>query len=147
MIHSTKNDQYWLFWFWCFEKKIFLTESWKPILNFSSFSLMRLLRPAYVTFLKTGWWNSNAQTSGTCRYLHYSLKVVFSWPPRSSKYVKMSSNTLYVQYSIILSLYISIYRVNVYLCSLMHEPLLLDRTVCRTLYSMWHSFGYFSTVI
>ena len=23
----------------------------------------RLLRPAYVTFLKTGWWNSNVQTS------------------------------------------------------------------------------------
>ena len=28
-----------------------------------------------------------------------------------------------------------------------HGPLLLDRTVCRTLYSMWPSFGYFSTVI
>ena len=24
----------------------------------------RLLRPAYVTFLETGWWNSNFQTSG-----------------------------------------------------------------------------------
>ena len=45
----------------------------------------RLLRPAYVTFLKTGWWNSNAQTSGIYRYLHYNLNVVFSWPPRSSK--------------------------------------------------------------
>ena len=28
-----------------------------------------------------------------------------------------------------------------------HEPLLLDRTVCLPLYSMWPSFGYFSTVI
>ena len=28
-----------------------------------------------------------------------------------------------------------------------HEPLLLDITVCRTLYSMWPSFVYFSTVI
>ena len=27
-----------------------------------------------------------------------------------------------------------------------HEPLLLDRTVCLPLYSMWPSFGYFSTV-
>ena len=55
----------------------------------------RLLRPAYVIFLKTFWWNSNAQTSGTYRYLHYNLKVVFSWPPRSSKSVNMSWNTLY----------------------------------------------------
>ena len=28
-----------------------------------------------------------------------------------------------------------------------HEPLLVDRTVCLPLYSMWPSFGYFSTVI
>ena len=28
-----------------------------------------------------------------------------------------------------------------------HEPLLLDRTVCLPPYSMWPSFGYFSTVI
>ena len=32
-------------------------------------------------------------------------------------------------------------------CNIMHGPLLLDRTVCRTLYSMWPSFGYFSIVI
>ena len=55
----------------------------------------RLVRPACVTFLKTGWWNSNAQTSGTFRYLHYNLKVLFSWPLRSSKYIKVCSNTLY----------------------------------------------------
>ena len=54
----------------------------------------RLLRTGYVIFLKTFWWNSNAQTSGTYRYLHYNLKVVFSWPPRSSKSVNMSWNTL-----------------------------------------------------
>ena len=54
----------------------------------------RLLRPAYVTFLKSSWWNSNAQTSGTCRCLHYSLKVVFSWPPRSSKYINSGRKTL-----------------------------------------------------
>ena len=46
-------------------------------------------------FFEIGWWNSNAQTSGTCRYLQYNLKLVFSWPPRSSKYIKASSNTLY----------------------------------------------------
>ena len=28
-----------------------------------------------------------------------------------------------------------------------HETLLLDRTVCLPLYTMWPSFGYFSTVI
>jgi hypothetical protein len=50
---------------WCFEI-IVLTESWKPILNFSS---QRLLRSTHVTFLKTGWWNSNFQTSGIYRHL------------------------------------------------------------------------------
>ena len=29
----------------------------------------RLLRPVYVTFSETGWWNSNFQTSGIYRYL------------------------------------------------------------------------------
>ena len=28
-----------------------------------------------------------------------------------------------------------------------HEPLLLDRSVCLPLYAMWPSFGYFSAVI
>ena len=28
-----------------------------------------------------------------------------------------------------------------------HGPLFLDRTVCLTLFAMWPSFGYFSTVI
>ena len=61
---------------------------------YGTFFYRRLLRPAYVIFLKTFWWNSNAQTSGIYRYLHYNLKVVFSWPPRSSKSVNMSWNTL-----------------------------------------------------
>ena len=30
---------------------------------------------------------------------------------------------------------------------IVHGPLLLDRTVCRTLYSKWPSFGYFSVDI
>ena len=36
----------------------FFTDIWYPFCR-------RLLRPAYVTFLKTGWWNSNFQTSQT----------------------------------------------------------------------------------
>ena len=28
-----------------------------------------------------------------------------------------------------------------------HGPLLLDRSVCLPLFAMWHSYGYFSTVI
>ena len=55
----------------------------------------RLLRPAYAIFLKTFWWNSNAQTSGIYRHLHCNLNVLFRWPPRSSKSVNMSWNTLY----------------------------------------------------
>ena len=39
-------------------KTQFVTNIWYPFWQ-------RLLRPAYVTFLKPGWWNSNAQTSGT----------------------------------------------------------------------------------
>ena len=45
-------------------------------------------------FLKTGWWNPNAQASEIYRYLHYNLNIVFSWPPRSSKSVNMSWNIL-----------------------------------------------------
>ena len=79
-------------WSWWFghhrhQKSIFL-------LIYGTSFYQRLLRPGYVIFLKTFWWNSNAQTSGTYRYLHYNLKVVFSWPPRSSKSVNMSWNTL-----------------------------------------------------
>ena len=54
----------------------------------------RLLRPAYVTFLKTGWQNSNAPYSGIYRYFHLNLKVVFSWPQRSLLLIK-SRYTLY----------------------------------------------------
>ena len=49
----------------------------------------------YVTFLKTGWWNSNAQTSVTHWYLHYNQKVIFRWSPRPSKYIKTGRKTLY----------------------------------------------------
>ena len=54
---------------------------------------------AYVTFLKIDWRNSNAQTSEVFRYLHFNLKVIFSWPLRSSNYVKSSPNTLYCRYT------------------------------------------------
>ena len=59
------------------------------------FFYRRLLRPAYVTFLKTGWQNSNAPYSGIYKYLHHSLKVVFSWPQRSLLYVKSRWYTQY----------------------------------------------------
>ena len=55
----------------------------------------RLLRTAYVTFLKIGGWNSNAQTSEIDRYLLNNKKVVFSWPQSSSKYIKTGRKTLY----------------------------------------------------
>ena len=38
------------------------TEIWHP-------SCQRMLRLTYVTFLKTGWWNSNVQTLEIYRYL------------------------------------------------------------------------------
>jgi hypothetical protein len=55
----------------------------------------RLLRSGYVTFLKTGWWNSNDRTSEIHRCLYHYQKVVFRWPPRSSKYIKAIQKTLY----------------------------------------------------
>jgi hypothetical protein len=50
---------------WCFEKKNF----WQNHENSRWIFCWRLLRPAYVIFLKTGGWNSNAITSGIHRYL------------------------------------------------------------------------------
>ena len=49
---------------------------------------LRLLRSGYVTFLKTGWWNSNDHTSRIHKYLHPNQKVVLRGRPatRSSKY-------------------------------------------------------------
>ena len=86
--HRHHNDQYWSFFVeWIFKNPIFLQ-------IYGTSFYRRLLRPGYVIFLKTFWWNSNAQTSGIYRYLHYNLKVVFSWPLRSSKSVNMSWNTL-----------------------------------------------------
>jgi len=55
----------------------------------------RLLRSGYVTFLKTGWWNSNDRTSGIHRFLHHNQKVFFRGSQRSSKYIKVIWNTLY----------------------------------------------------
>ena len=54
------------------------------------------MRPAYVTFLKTGWWNSNDRTLGIHRCLHHNQKVVFRGSQRSSKYLKVIRNTLYI---------------------------------------------------
>ena len=38
----------------------------------------RLLRPAYATFLKTGWWNSNSLTSGIYSYLQIKSSLHIS---------------------------------------------------------------------
>ena len=56
----------------------------------------RLLRPAYVTFSKTCWWNSNAQASKIHRYFHFDQKLVFRWSPWSLKYIKTGRKTLYM---------------------------------------------------
>ena len=49
--------------FACFEKNIFWVELSNIILNFGTFFCRKLLSPANVTFLRTGWWNTNFQTS------------------------------------------------------------------------------------
>ena len=46
-------------------------------------------------FSKTGWWNSNAQTSKIHRYFNSDQKDIFSWPPRSLKYIKTRRKTMY----------------------------------------------------
>ena len=46
-----------------FWNKYFLLESWNIKLNFGTILSWRLLRPAYVNFLKNGGWNSNVQIS------------------------------------------------------------------------------------
>ena len=50
----------------------------------------RLLRSGYVTFLKSGWWNSNGRTSGIHRCLHHNQKVVF----RVSEVFKVSQSNM-----------------------------------------------------
>jgi hypothetical protein len=74
--------------------KMFFARIMKTRVEFPHLFYRRLLRPVFVTFLKTGWWNSNAQTSGVHWYLHFDLKVVFRWPPRSPKYIKSGWKTL-----------------------------------------------------
>ena len=71
-----------------YSKIQFFTDIWHPFCR-------RLLRPAFVIFLKIGWWNSNAQTSETHWCLHYNLKVIFRWSPRPLKYIKTGRKTLY----------------------------------------------------
>ena len=58
----------------------------------------RLLRPAYVIFLKTGQWNSNFQTSGIYRYLQ--AKSNLHIPICQSHFKRNSSmwNTLYLNF-------------------------------------------------
>ena len=48
-----------------FWKQIFFVKIMKYQVEFWTLLSWRLLRPGYVTFLKTGGWNSNFQTSWT----------------------------------------------------------------------------------
>ena len=57
----------------------------------------RLLRPAYVTFSKTWWWNSNAQTSEIHRYLNFDQNEGICVFLRSSKCIKSGRKTLYIR--------------------------------------------------
>ena len=63
--------------------------------EYCHFFCQRQLRPTNVTFLKIDWLNSNVPISWMCCYLFLNLKVNFSWPSWTSKYVKSSWNTLY----------------------------------------------------
>ena len=80
--HRHQNDQY--FCRMDHQKSNFL-----PI--YGTIFYRRLLRQAYVTFLKTQMPKPQKYTN---TYLHYDLNAIFSWFPRSSKNVKASSNTL-----------------------------------------------------
>ena len=101
VLFSQKTSWSWLFDHPCHQndqlKSLFVDWIFKnPIFHWCLVPCRRLLRPAFVIFLKIGWWNSNAQTSGTHWYLHYNLKVIFRWSPRPSKYIKTGQKTLYI---------------------------------------------------
>ena len=89
-LNSMIKGQILMFW-----KKIFFDIIMKIPLNFSNFSFGGWWGLPMSLFLKTGWWNSNDRTSGIHRCLYHNQKVVFRWPPRSSKYIKAIRNTLY----------------------------------------------------
>ena len=55
----------------------------------------RLLRPVYVTFSETGWWNSNFQTSGIYRYLQAKSNLHISICQSHFKRNSSMWNTLY----------------------------------------------------
>ena len=68
----------------------FFTDIWYPF-------CWRLLRPAYVTFLKTGWWNSNFQTSAMYRYLQAKSNLHISICQSHFKRNISMWNTLYLK--------------------------------------------------
>ena len=54
------------------------------------FFCWRLLRPAYVTFLKTGWWKSNVRTSKVFKVIQsntkdpvFEMKIPWSWKKKN----------------------------------------------------------------
>ena len=55
--------------FWCFENISILIVSWNIIFQFLNLFCLKLLRPAYITFLKIGSINQNFHISGFQNYL------------------------------------------------------------------------------
>ena len=53
-----------------FWKNFFLTESWKPMLNFSTFSVGGCWGQPMLLFLKSGWWSSKYLISEYQNHLH-----------------------------------------------------------------------------
>ena len=60
----------------------------------------RLLRPKYVTFLKTGWWNSNSPISGIYWYLQTKSNLHISIHQRQFKIYTLPWGTLYHTYNL-----------------------------------------------
>ena len=107
-------------------------------LNFSNFSFGGWWGQPMSLFLKTGWWNSNDRTSGIHRCLYHNQKVVFRWPPRSSKYIKAIRKTLYTYESSSLSItaYLRISAVRVTLM-----PFLFYFVQSLSLVTLFESFS------
>ena len=79
-----------------FEKKIFLLESGYVLLNFSTFFVGGCWGQPMLHFWKLVDETQMPKPQEYIRYLHFDQKAVYSWPQRSSKYVKSNRKTLYL---------------------------------------------------
>ena len=89
-----QNDQYWsLFKEWIIKNPVFFTDIWYPF-------CWRLLRPAYITFLKNGYKCQNVITSGICR-THYIYEIIYLDTCQSQITLPISIwDTLYLFFSV-----------------------------------------------